>query len=51
MTEKERALLLTLARWVLKLEAGAAADMGKADDPNLQQLRALIEAVETEPRF
>jgi hypothetical protein len=46
MTEKERTLLLTVARWALRLEGGVAADMGRADDPNLKKFRELIEAVE-----
>jgi len=46
MTKDERNLLLTLAKWCLRLEGGAAEDMGMADHPNLRKLREMIERVE-----
>jgi len=46
MTDDERALLLTIAKWCLRLEGGAAESMGMGDDPNLRKLREMIERVE-----
>ena len=49
MTKDERALLLTLAKWCLRLEGGVAENMGMADDPNLKKLRDMIERVSLAP--
>jgi hypothetical protein len=46
MTENERALLLTVAHWALRLEGGVAADLGEEDHPSLRRLRELIAVVE-----
>jgi len=47
VTEDERTLLLTVARWCLGLEASAAEAMGEADHPKLKKLREMIDRVET----
>jgi hypothetical protein len=51
MTDDERELLLLVARWVLRLESGAAADMkvDVATHPSFLHVRKLIAAVERKP--
>lgn len=46
MTEDERALLLMVAKWCLRLESGAATALELENHAGLKRLRELIERVE-----